>query len=468
MRYRHRAGSAWWWVAGALWLAGCAGTHYPVNPPLAQVDIDHGYRIQRVYDADPDDRIFMHVAFSGGGKRAAAFGFGVLEALRDTPMRWEGREGRLLDQVDLMMGVSGGSILAAAYALDGAAGMERFEREFVQADLEGDLVARLASPRNLWRLGSPRFGRSDVLAELLDERLYRGATFADLSRALRKPFTIVYASDMSTGARFEFVQDQFDYLCSDLDGVPLARAVAASSAVPLLLSPVTVWNHAPAADEPGCGEPLMVSTARRFNVDPEVVPRLAALAGLRERRDDGLARPYVHLLDGGLSDNVNARGPLDYIGQFGGVVRGSRYAGYRGIRRSVFIIVNAETSVRSPQDRSADVPGPLRATLALADIPINRNSATALGAMRATIAAWEAEVREAHARGDYAVFAADARFYLIEVNLGATADAALRERLLAVPTSLTLPREDTDLLRAHARAALAASPDFQRLLREME
>ena len=466
MRLRHRV--VWWWCAVAAGLlAGCAGTHYPINPPLAQVDVDQGYRIQRVYDADPDDRVFMHIAFSGGGARAAAFGFGVLEALRDTPVHWEGRDGRLIDQLDLMMGVSGGSILAASYALDGVAGMARFETEFLHGDIEGDLVWRLAAPQTLWRLGSPRYGRSDVLAELLDEKLYRGATFGDLSRQLRKPFTIVYGSDMSTGARFEFVQDQFDYLCSDLDGVPLARAVAASSAVPLLLSPVTIWNHASADDGAGCGEPLVARAARRLDA-PGAVPRVATLEALRERRDGELARPYVHLLDGGLSDNVNARGPLDYIDQFGGVVNGTRHSGYRGVRRAVFVVVNAETSVRSPQDRSADVPGPLRTTLALADIPINRNSATALGAMRTTISAWEAEVAAAHARGDFAVFAADARFYLIEVNLGASTDAALRERLLAVPTSLTLSREDTDLLRSQARAALVASPDFQRLLRDLQ
>ena len=59
------------------------------------------------------------------------------------------------------------------------------------------------------------------------------------------------------GGRFEFAQERFDFLCNDLDDVTLARAVAASSAVPMVLSPVTVWNHAPSEPErKGCGEPL--------------------------------------------------------------------------------------------------------------------------------------------------------------------------------------------------------------------
>ena len=49
---------------------------------------------------------------------------------------------------------------------------------------------------------------------------------------------------MTLGARFEFTQDQFDLLCSDLTDVPVARAVAASSAFPILLSPLTLHNYA--------------------------------------------------------------------------------------------------------------------------------------------------------------------------------------------------------------------------------
>ena len=48
---------------------------------------------------------------------------------------------------------------------------------------------------------------------------------------------------MTLGARFEFTQDQFDLLCSDLSTVPVARAVAASSAFPILLSPLTLHNY---------------------------------------------------------------------------------------------------------------------------------------------------------------------------------------------------------------------------------
>ena len=448
-------------------LSACSTAHYPINPPLQSVDTGTGYRAPRAFATEPEDRFFLHVSISGGGARAAALGLGVLEALRDTLVRWQGRHKRLVDEMDVLMGVSGGSMLAAYYALHGVEGLARFDADFFQTPLQADLVSLALSPRNLWRIQSPRFGRGDLLAEYLDERLFKGATFADLSRTPRKPYVTVYASDMSTGARFEFVQEQFDFLCSDLGGVTLARAVAASSAAPLVLSPITLWNHAPADGSAGCGDPPARSIARMANAGSGAAQQLAEMETLRATTAQGLLRPYVHLLDGGLSDNVGARGPMDYIAQFGSVIAGTRAAGYRGVRRVVFIVINAETSARPPEDSRADVPGPLRAALALADIPINRNSSTALAAKRSLLDGWRAEVEAAHARGDFEVFAADARFYLIEVNLGDEPDVGLRDKLLAVPTTLQLPADDVALLKRHAGTALRRSADFQRLLKDL-
>jgi NTE family protein len=443
-------------------LTACASTHYPINAPLLKVDARSGYRPQTVFAQDPADSFFLLLAFSGGGARAAALGFGVLEALRDTPVQWDGRPQTLLDQVDIVSGVSGGSILAAAFALRGAAGLPAFEEQFLKANFQSALLARLATPSALWRLTSPRFGRSELLQEMLDDKLFQGATFGDLLRSGRKPFLSLYASDLGTGGRFEFSQDHFDYLCSDVASVPLARAVAASSAAPLVLSPVTLWNHAPALGQTGCGEPAL-----RQGVPAAATARSRGLQSYREADTKGPLRPFVHLLDGGLSDNIGTGGPLDFGAQFGGVIAGTRLAGLRGVKQSVIIVVNAETSARSAEDQSADVPGLLRAALALADIPINRNSSTALSQMRSTLAAWRDEVAQAHARGDFEVYAAGAQLHLIEVSLAAAPDSEERERLLAIPTSLQLPADDVQRLRAYGAKALRAHPEFRRLMQEL-
>ena len=65
-------------------------------------------------------------------------------------------------------------------------------------------------------------------------------------------------------------------------------------------------------------------------------------------------------------------------------------------------------------------------------------------------------------RGD--LFVADVQFHLNEVTLQGAADPVLRERLLAIPTTLGLPAADVAALRDYAKQALRDSPDYRRLL----
>src|SRR4030095_12237645 len=154
------------------------------------------------------------VALSGGGARAAAFGLGVLQELKDPQCAWDGRQTPLLDEVGLISGVSGGSILASYYAAFGDEVFTRFERDFLLMDFQSELMLDMASPGSLYRLGSPWWGRSNVLAQRLDT-VFRGTTFGDLRRKRPKPSLLVTATDLTTGAPFEFTAEQFALICSD-------------------------------------------------------------------------------------------------------------------------------------------------------------------------------------------------------------------------------------------------------------
>ena len=139
-------------------------------------------------------------------------------------------------------GVSGGSFTALAYGLHGEKLFDDYDRRFLKRDVEGELLARVLSPANWGQLWSAEWGRSELAAQLYDEILFEGATFADLG-SRPGPLIVATATDISTGSRLGFTQSDFDLLCSDVDTVPLSRAAAASSAVPLVLSPVTVNNY---------------------------------------------------------------------------------------------------------------------------------------------------------------------------------------------------------------------------------
>ena len=64
-------------------------------------------------DEQISDDIYLVLSFSGGGTRAAAFSYGILEALRDTNYDDTDPQNNLLSEVDLISSVSGGSFTAA-------------------------------------------------------------------------------------------------------------------------------------------------------------------------------------------------------------------------------------------------------------------------------------------------------------------------------------------------------------------
>jgi hypothetical protein len=104
--------------AALLGLAGCASR--PINTPITQVDPNGGYTFQTRQKHFKNQDTLVVLAFSGGGTRAAAFSYGVLEFLRRTEVvAANGAKLRLIDAVDMITGVSGGSFTALAYGLYG-------------------------------------------------------------------------------------------------------------------------------------------------------------------------------------------------------------------------------------------------------------------------------------------------------------------------------------------------------------
>jgi NTE family protein len=65
------------------------------------------------------------------------------------------------------------------------------------------------------------------------------------------PFIIINASELGHGIRFSFIQEYFSLFCSDLSNFPVSKAVAASSAVPIVFLPVVLEKY-PIPSESGC------------------------------------------------------------------------------------------------------------------------------------------------------------------------------------------------------------------------
>ena len=463
---RHARGAAalsklvsWIVVALALAFAGCATR--PVNPPIAQVAPDAGYRFQTRQARDRDPATLVVVAFSGGGTRAAAFSYGVLEALRDAEIA--GRDGTtrsLLDDVDIITGVSGGSFTALAYGLHGKRLFDFYAEAFLKRDVEHALVTRLLSPLSWPALAAAGYGRSELAADLYDELLFHGATFGDLARE-RGPLVIASATDISTGARLAFLQTDFDLLCSDLSAVRLSRAAAASSAVPIVLSPVTMNNYGG-----GCGFREPAWTAALAAPGRASTRADQRLREMREFQASG-RRPFIHLVDGGVSDNLGLRTVLEALDQLELSKTLGRATRLDGVRRIAFIVVNALSSPRLDWDRHENPPNDIAIMIRAAGLPIDRYSYEAIELLRDIVDRWS---RARTARGDAGNRAAgvpDVDMYVIDVSFAAHGNSDERTFLNDQPTTFSLAPDTVDRLRSAARSILAASPEFQRLLRDL-
>lgn len=458
----HRSGFAPWWVLAVfLLLAGCA--HYPPNMPLDRHDPAYGYRFTNLASPDEANDMLVVVTFSGGGTRAAALAYGVLEHLAHTEVTRKGKPRRLLDEVDIISSVSGGSFTSAYYALYGERIFSDFESQFLKRDVQGELTRKMLAPVNLARVSSPKFGRIDLVAEYLDDEIFHHGTYGDLVTRGRRPFVTINASDMSLGTRFEFTQDQFDLLCSDLSSFPLARAVAASSAVPFVFSPLTVRNY---SGKCGYQEPAMqhVGEENRGATSRQVYKAAEVRSYL-----DSEARPYIHLLDGGITDNIGLRGMLDRMAAHSDPLSLARAMRLGRFQKAVLIIVNAETTPDLSLDRREEVPTVFQVFRAIKDIPINRYSFETIELLKANFEGWARRVREQQSDDKQAGGAESGfDFYLIEVTFDAINDPAEQKSFREIPTSFILPSETVDRLRALGPRLIRESKDYQRLLRDLQ
>jgi NTE family protein len=454
-----------------LALVGCA--HYPVNAKLDEYQKDNGYRFQNLSATDNSDSLFVILAFSGGGTRAAALSYGVLEQLKKTDITWEGKKKHLLDEVDVISSVSGGSFTAAYYSLYGDRIFRDFESRFLKKDIQGTLMNMLWNPYNWVRLASPYFDRIDMAAEYYDNEIFDKHTFKDLVSLGKRPFIVINATDMTLGSQFDFTQYQFDLICSDLSNFPIARAVASSSAFPGLLSPITLKNYAG-----GCSykEPGWVANAFE---DRDATTRRYATANHMRSYFNVADRPYIHLLDGGIADNIGLRGPLYSATSTDSPWSVLRMVNQDKIRKIVVIAVNARTEPHTSLDKKETAPNLLNVAMTVATVPMDNYSFDTIELLKESLNQWEKDsqvrkdckdlLKESCPRaklpgGDLP----DVEFYPVVISFDSLADPKERDFFNNLPTTFSLPSDTIDRLRAVAVKLLTESPEYQRLLKDLK
>ncbi len=446
-----------------LMLSACA--HYPVNPKLESIEAvlqkkDRGLSGIR----QSSDELLLVLTFSGGGTRAAALSYGVLEALNRVEMPYAGEEATtlaqghgqhtFLDEVDFISSVSGGSFTAAYYGLYGDRIFKDYKERFLTRPVQRGLLMRvLFSPVNWVRLMSSEFGKSDLAAEYYDKILFDDATFGDIRK--QGPIIRIQATDLADGFSFGFFSLQFAVICSDLEKYPVSRAVAASAAFPGPFTPIVLRNY---AGQCGFEEPQWVKQAL---INRDTTSREYHTAKKMHAFLDSETKQFIHLLDGGISDNLGVRGPTEMISLIGGAEKVFEEMRIKKTRRVAIIVVNASTPKKYEWGLLSNIPGLGDIIGLTSDIMVNSYNFETMDLLRRNLKQFE---QESAGSGDTRK---SIKTYLVEVGFDALPDKAEQMEYADIPTALQLPEDTVDRLREVAGRILYGSDQFQKLVRDL-
>jgi len=446
-------------------LAAVACAHIgnlPLNQPTD--DANAGVTVGRATEASEDD-LLVGLAFSGGGTRAAAFSFGVLNEFAKLQVTARGRSISLIDHIDFVTGVSGGSITAAYFGLKKRAALADFRERFLIRNAEEELRTGV-SLVNLARAVEGGVNDDTAFRDWLDAHLFEGAKFSALL-AERRPRIWINATDIYNRTPFVFGKTAFGLICSNLADYPISAAVAASAAVPLAFAPVVIQTF------PDRCNASMPDWLRRAQSNPDATPLLRAFALGAERYRDGSMK-YIKLLDGGLVDNFGLSGFT--------IARESAQTPYGPLteaqavklRRILFLVVD---SGRGPQgDWAQTLQGPtgIELVMAATDSALDAGVRSSYAAFETTMQQWRdmlvrwrcglAPAQAARLRGS----AGDWNCRDLRTFIGRLAFDQLgpeREtRLNAVPTTLKLPVDTVDELIAAGSEVLRRHKAYREFL----
>lgn len=441
-------------VAGIIVSGGCSTIGKITNAPVQQLPAaEHRYSFENHIKSHDVGNVLFILAFSGGGSRAAALSYGVLEELKNTFYESEGERLRLLDEVDRISSVSGGSFTAAYYGLFGDKIFDGFKDDFLYKDIEGELKKRIFQVFHLIGRQFSSASRTEDVIKFYDQHIFKGKTFADLQRS-SKPFVLINATDLNSHNQFVFSQGQFDFFCSDLSQFKVARAVAASSAVPVLFHPILIQKHQDCDFE----KPAWLARVEQ-EADQDNNIRLKELVQSMEFYLDENNPSYATLVDGGVSDNLGLRAILNYTLLSGGAEKLYNSADRSvSIEHVVILVVNASTTAVTDIGKSNIIPSAIDVITAVTDIQLHLYNTESNSLMKRELMKLVKNV----SGPDLPI-----QPYYIELSVDDMVNIGKRNFFNEIPTNYYLEKEQADGLIDAAKMLLRQDQDYQRLLQNL-
>lgn len=457
-------------MLAGLGLASCGGfglRNEPINTALTENGGSDG-------DVSPSASLGQEdaaetaigLSFSGGGTRASAFAFGVLKELANANVPRRSAPVSLIDHVSLISGVSGGSVTAAYFALQGREILDDFRKKFLIQDVEASLSTSINVP-NLLLMSKGGVNDRTGLPTWLDKNLFRGATYADVLKPGR-PQLWVNASDIFNRTTFIFNHVNFGALCSDLRRYPLSEAVAASAAVPLVFAPVVIQNY---ADKCRFNPPDWIYAAERPGAPAVLRASAAAIKRYREKTDV----QFVKLLDGGMTDNLGLSGFVQELAAATKPYEPLSPKQVVNLKRFLFVVVDAGRPPGGEWAKNQSGPHLTDLIQAVSDTAVDANVRAAYDIFVNEMDRWHQRLIEyrcglsppqiADLRGSVEGWdCRDLSLHVTKVSFDQMREASVRGRLEKIPTRFKLPKDDVDLLIGTAGSLLRQNANYKAFL----
>jgi len=474
-----------------LLLAACA--HY-INIGLCSDSDACNYNPATGYRLHPEwkpDRDTLFVAtFSGGGTRAASLAYGAMEALSE--IQGVGGKPKLIDNLDIVSSVSGGSVTAAWYALHGPEGFVPPGNQrlwnFLHADGTTVIALRGLNPVAWARYLFTPYQRSDVLSGYFASSLFDDARYTDISARYQpgrnQGYVILNATDVGHEVTFPFIQNTFDLICSNLDNMRVADAVTASANFPFVFSASGIKNYSTCAAQGSPaflnkGPPVWISKYKSFNTGLDQrpnagaeLPRPSQLSSIQQARQAyGYLHPrlndrYLHLLDGGLADNLGIRSTLNLTdapdqapGIGSRVGRSHRPVGYVDVSKVLYLVVNARTVDAPSADSALYPPSELSTAFGVVYTALGNATLDVEALLNSELQA--ATTKTPLLRTVKSPITMQTQPYIVSVDAEVIPDRVCREWFWKIPTTWKLPNSTIGALVALGRTLVLNSPGMK-------
>ncbi len=434
-----------------LLLVSCTVVLPPMNQKVTQQFRDKPP--QTHHWQETNNQTLLILTFSGGGTRAAAFSYGVLKGLQNSRIIKKGGPVPLLSEVDLISSVSGGSFTAAYYGLFGEQIFSDYENRFLKHPIQSELIHRWLSPKSWGKLGSDFFNRSDLAAEYYNQQIFQNKNFSDMRKDM--PLIIINSTDISAGMPFSFIPSNMNWICSDLGSYPVSRAVAASSAVPGLFSPIALKNFS------GCDTQQQTYQHHFFKTSQQLT------TSDKNKYQNKNRYPYLHLVDGGISDNLGIRPILNIMTtQNNNFLQFLNKYQLNHIKNVAIIVVNAADDISPQIAQTAQEPSLEETIGAVTTLQSHRYNADTLRLLAENIKVWEKQTQSVRCSSQKTRNCSKITFHIIELNLKQL-PKTLAEQASLYKTSLELPEKQVDTLIYAGQYLLNHSKSYLKFIEKL-